>query len=119
MVSRCRLSSIIAGGLFFIAIDVGAEDALWSRNLDTPFLDSPAFSVAVLDRKGESGLQLAIVSGSVGPGLNKRFSFGFGYDEMVQPWSYGSRGSGGITEQLFLLQTPCDKRFQITLQLRW
>src|SRR6188474_3079051 len=98
MASRCRLSSIIMGGLFFVAIDVGADDASGWRNLETPLLDSPGFSVAVLDRKGESGLQLAIVSGLMGPGLSKRFSFGFGYDEMVQPWSYGSRGPGGITE---------------------
>jgi hypothetical protein len=77
-------------------------------------------SLSLLNLKADSGLQLAVVSGSIKFGSAERFSVGVGYDDMVASPQYEAVRRGlPITEQLFLLQTSCDKRFQLTLQFRW
>jgi hypothetical protein len=116
------LSVVILGLILTLGTGTWADDAVWTGIVERPFFDATILSVSVLSLKGENGLQLAIVSGLMGHRSAKRLSLGIGYDDMVTPFQNfldGTPRPVHVTEQVFLFQTSCDKRFQLTLQLRW
>jgi hypothetical protein len=116
--SRCILVTVAA--ILIGATETRADDAIGWTLVGKRFVDSARLSLAILNLNGDSGLQVAVVSGSIKLGSAQRFSLGLGYDDMVASYQYGGVRQGlPITEQLFLLQTSCDKRFQLTLQFRW
>ena len=95
-----------------------AFDALWSTVLSDPVLSASELHVSVLSFAGETGLQLAAASA----GGRKGLQFGFGYDDMISASRNGLDGSKtplAISDQVFLLTTLCDKRFQFTLRITW
>ena len=98
-----------------------AGDDWWSASL-SEFLTSSELHISVLDYKADKGLQVTAVSGGLLRTWGQRFSIGIGYDDMVATFHNPLDGSTippPISERLFLLHTPCDKRFQFTLQITW
>jgi hypothetical protein len=118
--SRCLLALVTLAVIEIVAPGTRAEEA---REWTLPgkiIVDLKPLSLSIFNMKGDNGFQLAIVSGRLKPGAAQRFSVGLGYDDMVTSSQHdGVRQGVPIPEQLFLLQTSCDKRFQITLQFRW
>lgn len=98
-----------------------ASDDWWSAPL-SEVLTSSGLHISVLDYKADSGLQVTAVSSGLLRAWGQRFSIGIGYDDMVSTLQNPLDGSTlppPISERLFLLRTPCDKRFQFTLQITW
>ena len=95
-------------------------DTLWSTVLSNWVFPMSELHVSILSLAGETGLQLATASATEAGG--KSFRFGLGYDDMVgtsrSPLD-GSNVPPAISERLFLLTTPCDKRFQFTIRITW
>ena len=116
--SRCLLGLVTLTAVLIIAAETRAEEA--SGSVLGKTVDFTPWRLSIFSLNGDSGFQLAIISGAIKSGAAQRFSVGLGYDDMVassQPTT--ARQGFLITEQLFLLQTSCDKRFQLTLQFRW
>jgi hypothetical protein len=98
-----------------------ASDDWWSATL-SEFLTSSEVHISVLDYKADNGLQVTAVSGGWLRTWGQRFSIGIGFDDMVSTFHNPLDGSTippPISERLFLLHTPCDKRFQFTLKITW
>jgi hypothetical protein len=103
--SHPLLSVVILGLILTLGTVTRADDAVWTRIVERPFLDSKILSVGLMGHRSA-----------------KRLSLGIGYDDMVAPFQNfldGTPRPVHITEQFFLFQTSCDKRFQFTVQLRW
>ena len=122
MSSRVGWNLALAIALSLIANSPSwATDALWSSPL-SEFLTSSGLHISVLDYKAATGLQVTAVSSGVLKIWGQRFSIGVGYDDMVSTFRSALDGTvipPPISERLFLLHTPCDKRFQFTLQITW
>jgi hypothetical protein len=74
--------------------------------LSDPILPASELHISVLSFGGERGLQLAAASA----GRGKRLQFGFGYDDMIAASRNvmdGSKAPLAISDQVFLLTTPC------------
>jgi hypothetical protein len=94
-------------------------DALWSTVLSDQRLATEV-EVSAFSLEGDTGLQVAAASARDHTG--KGIRLGIGYDNMVKPSRTSLEGSMvplAISDRLFLLTTPCDKRFQFTLQISW
>ena len=117
--SRCLLGLFTLTVIVIIAAETRAEEAMaWVFGRKT--VEITPLSLSILNLKGDSGFQLAVFSSSMKWGSAQRFSLGVGYDDIVASHLDGGvRHDVPITERLFLLQTPCDKRFQLTVQFRW
>jgi len=117
--SRCLLGLVTLTVMVSISAQTRGEEAVgWALGRKTD--DLTALGLSILNLKSDSGLQLAVFASSIKWGAAQRFSVGVGYDDMVTAHDDGSvRQDMPITERLFLLQTPCDKRFQLTVQFRW
>jgi len=112
------VSSVVAFTVTAISPSL-AWDALWSTIVSDERL---AFQVQVsaFSLEGDTGLQIAAASARDQTG--KGIRIGFGYDNMVEASRKALEGSMvplAISDRLFLLTTPCDKRFQFTLQVSW
>jgi hypothetical protein len=118
--SRSLLGLVTLTVIAIIAAETPAEDTMGWTLLGKTLVDLKPLSLSILNLKGDSGFQLALASGSLKFGATQHFSISLGYDDMVaSPQHGGMRQGVPITEQLFLLQTSCDKRFQVLLQFRW
>jgi hypothetical protein len=117
--SRSVLGLVTLTAIIILAAETRAEEATgWI--FGKKGVDSIPLGLSILNLKGDSGFQLAVVSGSLKLGVAQRFSVGVGYDDMVASSQDGGVRRGvPVTEQLFLLHTSCDKRFQLMLQFRW
>ena len=115
--SRCLLGLVTLTVIVITAAATRAENPMgWvlGGKVGDPL------GLSILNLSGDSGFQLAVLSSRLNLGTTHRFSVGIGYDDMVGTASQGeARQKIPITEQLFLLQTSCDKRVQLTLQFRW
>jgi hypothetical protein len=97
-----------------------AFDALWATVLSDLALPMSELHVSIFSFAGEAGLQLAAASALERGG--KSLQFGVGYDDMVSASRNALDGSNAplaISERVFMLTTPCDKRFQFTLRITW
>jgi hypothetical protein len=97
-----------------------ALDPLWSTVLSDSAMTASQFRLSLLDMAGGTGLQLA--TAAVLEHTGKGIRFGLGFDEMVATSKSlldGVNMPVAISERVFLLTTPCDKRFQFTLQITW
>ena len=113
---RCLLGLITLTVIVITAAATRAENAM-DGVLGGKLADP--LGLSILNFKGDSGLQLAVVSGTMKWGAAQGFSIGVGYEDMMTSVQHaGGRPDVPITERLFLLQTPCDKRFQFTVQFR-
>ena len=98
-----------------------ANDDWWSVPL-SEYLTFSELQISLLDYKADTGLQVTAVSSGLLRTWGQRFSFGIGYDDMISTFHNPLDGSAippPISERWFLLHTPCDKRFQFTLQITW
>jgi hypothetical protein len=113
--SRCVLGLLTLAVIVIVAAETRAEEAMgWV--FGRKMMDLTPLGLSLLNAKGDSGFQLALIQW----GATQRFSVGLGYDDMVTSAQRGGEQQHvPITEQLFLLQTPCDKRFQFTVRFRW
>lgn len=122
MCSRVAWNFAVALALSLTVISPSwASDAMWSSLL-SDFLTSSELQISLLDYKADTGLQLTAISSGLLRAWGQRVSFGIGYDDMVSTFRNALDGSTlppPIAERLFLLHTPCDKRFQFTLQITW
>ncbi len=122
----CRLGWDLAVAVaFFLTLSTispsWASDDWWSAPL-SEFLTSSELHISVLDYKADTGLQVTAVSSGLLRTWGQRVSIGIGYDDMISTFENSLDGSTippPISERLFLLHTPCDKRFQFTLQITW
>jgi hypothetical protein len=123
MRSWCRMILILVGAvtLTLLAISPSAAfDALWGTVLSDWAFPTSELHVSVFSFAGETGLQLAAAS-ALEPG-GKSLQFGVGYDDMVSASRNtldGSNAPLAITDRVFMLTTPCDKRFQFTFRITW
>src|SRR4051812_25808986 len=123
MSSWHRMTLIVIGalGLTFLAISpVLAFEALWSAVLSDWALPTSELHVSMFSFVESPGLQFATASALERDGKGLRL--GFGYDDMVASTFNSFNGSNtplAISDRLFLLTTPCDKRFQFTLRITW
>jgi hypothetical protein len=95
-------------------------DPLWSTVLSDSAMTASPLHLSLLDLAGGTGLQLATAA-TVEHGRTG-IRFGLGFDEMVATSKNLLDGVNvplAISERVFLLTTPCDKRFQFTLQITW
>lgn len=123
MRSWYRAIFILVGAVVLTLLAISpstAFDALWSTVLSDWALPTSDLHVSVFSFAGETGLQLAAASALERGG--KGLQFGVGYDDMVtasrNPLE-GSKAPLAISDRLFMLTTPCDKRFQLTLRITW
>jgi hypothetical protein len=118
---RVTLIVIDAIGLIFLAISPApAFEALWSAVLSDWALPTSELHVSMFSFVEPAGLQLAAASALERDGKGLRL--GFGYDDMVSAAFNSLNGSNtplAISDRMFLLTTPCDKRFQFTLRITW
>jgi hypothetical protein len=117
---RCLLGFFTLAAIVIVTAETRAEDISGWTRMGKAIVDLTPFKFSLLNLEGDSGLQLAVVSRGIKLGAAQRFSVGVGYDDMVASRQHGEVPQASpITEQLFLFQTSCDKRFQLTLQFRW
>jgi hypothetical protein len=93
---------------------------LWSAVLSDWALPTSELHVSMFSFVEPAGLQLAAASALERDGKGLRL--GFGYDDMVSAAFNSLNGSNtplAISDRMFLLTTPCDKRFQFTLRITW
>ena len=97
-----------------------AFDPLWSTMLSDSAMTASQLRLSLLDMGGGAGLQL--VTAATPEHGGKGLRFGLGFDEMVATSKNlldGLNMPVAISERLFLLTTPCDKRVQFTVQITW
>src|SRR5690242_4085995 len=97
-----------------------AFEALWSTVLPESALSASDLRLSLLDLAGGTGLQFA-TAGTLGHG-GTGIRVGFGFDDMVPTPRNALDGAKlpvALSDRLFLLTTPCDKRFQLTIQFTW
>ncbi|WP_447986999.1 hypothetical protein [Nitrospira sp. Nam74] len=102
------------------ASQAAALDPLWSTVLSDSAMTTSQLRLSLLDMAGGTGLQLVTATTLEHGGKGLRF--GLGFDEMVATSKNLLDGVNlpvPISERLFLLTTPCDKRLQFTLQITW
>lgn len=123
MRSWYRVAFILVGAVALTLLAISpstAFDALWSTVLSPWALPTSELHVSVLSFAGGTGLQLATAAAMEKGG--KGIRFGFGFDDMIATSRNSLDGINvpvAVSDRLFLLTTPCDKRFQFTLQITW
>ena len=123
MRARYRVALIFVGAISLILLAISpsmAFDALWGTVWSDSALPASELHVSLFSFAGEMGLQLAAASALDRCG--KSLQFGLGYDDMVPTFLNALDGSNaplGITDRVFMLTTPCDKRFQFTFRITW
>lgn len=117
------LLAAVALALGLIAVSPAAADDLWgSTALSDWFVSASGLHVTVFDYRGDTGLQVTALSSQIFQRWGQSLKVGLGYDDMVftaKSHLDGSPSPLAISDRLFLLHTPCDKRFQFTLQITW
>jgi hypothetical protein len=119
-----RWIAILAGTIAVTLLAISpstAFDALWSTVLSESVLSASELQLSLLNLAGGTGLQFATAGAAEHGG--KGIRFGLGFDDMVAPSRNPLDDAGNVpmavSDRLFLLTTPCDKRFQFTLQITW
>ncbi|HKN86125.1 MAG TPA: hypothetical protein VJV04_04655 [Nitrospiraceae bacterium] len=118
-----RVALIFVGAVSHILLAISASfafDALWGTVLSDSAVTTSELHVSLFSFAGETGLQFAAASALDRWG--KSVQFGLGYDDMVPTFLNALDGSNaplGISDRVFMLTTPCDKRFQFTLRITW